>query len=127
MKYGIIIPICGVALLVLVTNSLLSGEPRSINRTVERAADRSRAAAASLAKSTKRHLDTGAKGVGGFLAQACTNRSPSAGPQDRLEAALRYLNIALLIALLLILRLYGRAMAHDPRKGPKYYVLDPGA
>ena len=82
MKYGIIIPICGVALLVLVTNSLLSGEPRSINRTVERAADRSRAAAASLAKSTKRHLDTGAKGVGGFLAQRLLEGSVLLRPRN---------------------------------------------
>ena len=127
MKYGIIIPICGAALLLLLANSILSEESRSISRAVETVTDGSRAAATSLARNTKRHLQTGAKGVGGFLARACTDRSVGAKPQDRLEAALRYLNVALLIALLLILRLYRKARAHGPRKGHKYYVLEPGA
>ncbi len=127
MKYGIIIPICGAALLLLLANSLLSEEPRSISRTVETVTENSRAAATNLTKNTKRCLHTGAEGVGSFLARACMGRSLVTRPQDRLEAALQYLNIALLIALLLILRLHRKARAHDPRSGRKYYVLEPGA
>ena len=127
MKYGIIIPICGAAVLLLLTNSILSEEPRAITRTVETVTGRSRAAAKSLTKNTKRHLRSGAEGVSGFLARTCKGRSLRAKRQDRLETALKCLNIALLIALLLILRLHHRARACDPRRGPKYYVLQPGA
>ena len=127
MKYGIIIPICGAALLLLLTNSLLSEEPRAISKTVETVTENSRAAATKLTKRTKRHLRSGAEGVSGFLARACKDRLLHPRSQNRLETAIKCLNAALLIALLLILRLHRRARVHEPRKSPKYYVLQPGA